>query len=1015
MQYQLLGALEALRDGRPVPLPQGKPRVVLAALLIARGQPVSVERLIDSLWAEQPTASAQNALQVYVSSLRKSLDPGALRTGQGGYSLLVADDDLDSARFERQAAAGRRQLAEGEPGPAVETLKAALQMWRGPALADFSAYRFAEIEASRLEAARLGTVTGRIEAELALGRHKQLVGELDNLVSSHPLDEGLRSLAMLALYRSGRQADALRLYAEGQRLLGDELGLDPGPGLQSLHAQLLRQDPGLLHHGGTSAKTGPPAVPTGALRAVGAPVAAAAPSSVVRPPRSLPVEITELIGRRREVADVVHLLRRPGVRLVTLVGPGGIGKSRLSLAVAAALVGDFPDGLTVVGLDAVRTRHDAAAAIALAAGATGTEAHSALRDIVAALQDRHVLLVLDNTEQIPELAVDVAALLHELPGLVILATGRKTMGLSANHDYLVPPLTVPDADESPSVLLASPAVRLFVERARSADNTFSVGAASLRDVARICARLDGLPLAIELAAARVRMLSPAEILSRLDHQLELLAGGSADRPERHRALRLTIDWSHALLAGAEAKVFAQLAVFAGGCTLEAAESVCFVDTPGPGIDDEVLAAVAALLDKSLLVRERRDGTARFRMLETVREYALERLVRSGDETLLRQRHAAYFAQRVERDAVKIHGEFDAGVITRFDRDCDNFVAALAWARDAGAAELLGRLAAGLSDYWYIAGRMRQGVHWTRQALALPVRPQERGILLHAAGNLSMNIEPDMAAARDYYTAAREVFVELGDAARAARSYDGITIAALYQGDIEAAESAASEGIVLARRAGADAVLGHLLGWLGEISLCRGQLAEADEVWTEALALATSSGLPNALTEPLSNLALGALARGDVAAAADLGDRSLAGARLAGSPLEIGMVLVVCGLTRLRQGRLDDARACFAESLELRRGSGQLARVAESIAGLAVVDVADGRLERAAVLRCAAARLSRDNGTVLALPGIKTQYDPYFDRQHVALGAAELETAGAAGLTMTLNEAADYALLAVATH
>ncbi|MDQ6650971.1 MAG: winged helix-turn-helix domain-containing protein [Actinomycetota bacterium] len=991
MDFRLLGALEVLRDGAPLSLPAGRARVVLAALLTSPGQPVSVERLIDALWEDEPPTTAANVVQVYVSRLRKALGADRVRNGPGGYLLAATGDELDSARFLRLAASGRAQLAAGNPAPAAEILATALALWRGPALADVLGYRFAGIEASRLEAARMAALRARIEADLALGRHAQLVGELADLVSRHPLDEDLRGLAMLALYRAGRQADALRMYAEGKDLLVEELGIDPGPALQTLHGRLLRQDQDLAG----------PAVPLPVSVPVPVP-----PTKPIAGTGSVPRPSTVLIGRDREVAEVAALLGRPDVRLVNLLGPGGVGKSRLSWAVAEALVDTFPEGIYAVALDAVRTRQDATSALARVLGAYRAGAGTDLQDLVAALQGRRVLVLLDNVEQIADLSVDVAELLGALPDLHLLTTSRTTLRRSASRDYLVSPLPRPAVSDPLDQLLINPAIQLFADRAGAVDATFAVTPDIARDVAGICARLDGLPLAIELAAARIRMLSPGDLLSRLDRQLPLLTGGNDELPDRQRTLRVTIDWSYSLLTDVEASVFAQLAVFAGGCTLAAAERVCFVGEPTEAADDDVLEVVAGLLDKSLLVREPRDGTARFRMLETVREYAGERLAASGVEAQVRSRHAAYFLELTETAVLQRHADVDPGALRRFDLEIDNLLAALSWSFDQDSTELLGRLAAGLADYWYLAGRIRQCESWTKRALTRPLPTYERGILLHTAGNATMSNPNGLADALEYYTAGRAVFDELGDRGRSARSCYGMAKAALWQGDLVLAEAAVRDGITLAQLGGTS-VLEPLLVLLGEVTLAAGDIAGAVALWRQALASATRTS--NGVTEALANLGLGALALGELTEAAELAEQALERARSSGSLLEMSDVLISCGLTALEQGRVDLAREQFAESLATRLGCGLFTHAAESLSGLAATAVAAGDMTRAAGLRSAAHRLLAGTGSVLAPPSVLFFYGKYYDRLNAALDPSELAAAGARGATMSWAEAAEYAL------
>src|SRR5919201_4740755 len=590
-EFGLLGPLLVRRDGVPLPLGGPKLRTLLAILLLEANKVVSAEHLVDSLWGENAPETARNTLQVYVSQLRKLLSPGALETAPPGYRLVVDPDTVDLLRFERLAVRGRTARAAGDPATAAEELAEALALWRGPPLADLAWEQFAQSEILRLDELHLATLEDRIDADLALGRHAALVAELDQLIAENPFRERLRAQLMLALYRAGRQADALAVYQRTRRTLVDELGIEPGETLQQLERAILEHDPALD------------------------------PPAARRPPQRVPVPPTPLLGREHELAALADLLRRDDVRLVTLTGRGGIGKTRLSLELARRLAPEFRDGSAAAFL---ATIHDPAPVPRTILHAVGVQ--EAVQDpeeaLLRVLAGAELLLLVDNFEQVLPAAGPVARLLESAPGLNVVATSRARLRIAGEHEFSVPPLADDEAAE------------LFVARAQAAKPDFAVSEQNAAAVAQLCARVDGLPLAIELAAARTKLLPPAAMLSRLGNRLELLTGGRRDAPQHQQTLRTTLDWSYDLLGEDEQRLFAQLGVFAGGCTLASAEAVCRVD-------ESVLEGLAGLVDESL-VRQDDGDEPRFSMLETVREYSLLRLAASGLEQEVRRRHLEHF-------------------------------------------------------------------------------------------------------------------------------------------------------------------------------------------------------------------------------------------------------------------------------------------------------------------------------------------------------------------------------------
>jgi predicted ATPase/DNA-binding SARP family transcriptional activator len=618
--------LEVVEDCRAISIERGRQRALLGYLLLRANEVVAQDRLVDALWGESPPASAVTALHGYVSRLRRALGAGRLETRPPGYVLRVAAGELDVHRF-------RELLAQ-------DRYDEALALWRGPPLDDLAFEDFAQSEIARLEELRLSALEQRFERVLADGRHADVVGELAAAVRAHPLRERLAEQLMLALYRSGRQADALAAYRDARARLVEELGLEPGEALRELERRILAHDPGLV--------PGP------------------------RPRTELPGSLTSFVGRRRELEQVRALVTRPGVRLLTLTGAGGTGKTRLALEAARAVAGDFADGARFVPLAAVADPALVPQAIAQVLGVQPSRGQPIEDAVRAFVGDRELLLVLDNLEHLLEATPFATDLLAAAPGLTILATSRTHLNLYGETEYAVPPLSARED-----------AVALFGDRAAAVRGDFAVTGV----VEEICARLDGLPLAIELAAAHIRTLEPAEILARLDRRLELLTGGPRDVHARQQTLRDTLLWSYELLEPADQRLFARLSVFAGGWTAAAAAAVC-----GPG------RGLQSLADKNLVVREA-DG--RFGMLETIRELARELL---GEAPEIRAAHASWYLALAEAGGPNRRGAERAAWLEDVGRERANLRAALA----GGDAETGLRLAAALGPFWVSHGLSEEG-------------------------------------------------------------------------------------------------------------------------------------------------------------------------------------------------------------------------------------------------------------------------------------------------------------------
>jgi predicted ATPase/DNA-binding SARP family transcriptional activator len=766
MQYRILGSLAVAKDGAEVVLGSGKQRALVALLLLHANEPVTTDRLIDQLWGESRSTSATKVLQNYVSKLRRLLGEGVLITRGHAYELRVESGELDLDRFNDQVAAGRQALAAGDPAHAAAALAAALALWHGPPLADFAYDQFALTEIERLDGLRLAALVERIEADLQLGRHAALIAELEALVAENPLQERLRGQLMLALYRSGRQAEALHVYQATRVALVDELGIEPSRELQRLERQILNHDPELAVADAVSA-----------------------PRNLAAALVSLPRQPTSLVGREREIREVIDLLRRPEVRLVTLTGTGGTGKTRLAVRVAAELLDDFADGVVFIALAPLQDPGLVPTTAAQALGVLATSGDTIAEDLGRHLRDRDLLLVLDNFEHVLAAAPLLADIAAAGAGVKMLVTSRAPLRLSAERIYPVWPLETPDGSEDVECLVRRESVALFESRARAVRPDFAVTPANAGAVAEICTALDGLPLAIELAATRVGALPPAALLQRLDRRLLLLRGGARDAPERQRTLRATIDWSYELLEPEEQRLFARLAAFAGGCTIKAAESVCGHDRG----DVEVVDGLASLTDKGLARLEGTDEEPRFTMLETIREYAAERLQESATVDELRRRHAEYFLALVEETEPNLVGiGSHAQWLDRLEVDHDNIRAAMDWLESSGETDRVLRFAAALWRFWDQKGHLVEGRSRLEGALRSDDRPTAaRANALSGAADMALT-GGDVATGRRCAESALELHRKLGDAWGTAFSLLMFAYAVGQEGDWASAQQLYAE-------------------------------------------------------------------------------------------------------------------------------------------------------------------------------------------------------------------------------
>jgi predicted ATPase/DNA-binding SARP family transcriptional activator len=1105
MEFRVLGPLEVRRDGKPLALGGAKQRALLAILLTQANHVVGLERLAELLWGPEPPPTSDHIIEVYVSQLRRALEPGGapyriLVRKPSGYLLQVAEDELDSANFQARVDKARHMA----PDEAAAELTHALSLWRGPALADFAGESFALGEAARLNELRLHAVEERLEAELALGWHDRLIGELQSLVEENPLRERLCGQLMLALYRSGRQAEASDLYQRTRQRLVDELGMEPGPSLQSLLKRILQQ------HSSLAASAGTAALPAGTVafmltdlegstrrwehhpaamrramathdevlgRLVGAHggkqvesgregdsvfaaftratdavacavevqrefaaqdwpdgadlhirvaihsgeaelrsahyygpavyrcarilvtgygdqvllsqathnlVVDAMPEGATlrdlgshrlrdleRPERifqlvapglrpsfpplksldprrqNLPIAATRFIGREDDLEAIKR--RLAANRMVTLTGAGGTGKTRLALQAAADLIDDYRDGAWLVELAALSEPELVPQTAAEALGVREEAGRPVIKTLCDWLGDKNLLLVLDNCEHLVQPVVRLAdRLLRECPGVRLLATSRAALRVNGEAILRVGPL--PEAE----------AVILFAERSAAVQPSFRLNEDNAQSVAGICRRVEGIPLAVELAAGRARMMAPAEILIRLQDSFALLAGGSLSADSRHETLKAAMDWSYWLLDEDEKLLLRQLSVFAGGFTLDAAEAVCTA-----GETEPVVELVGQLVDKSLVTpHETGESPTRYAVLETVREYGRERLIEHGELAQAQRRHSTYFVQLAEAARPRLSGPQRTDWQQRLSSEMDNLRAVF----DNSAvlpADLIVRLAAALVDFWDSRGDYSEGRAHLEAALQLSPKP----------------------------TSSR------------AHVLLGLALMTGAQGDLSTESAYCEQSLLLFRKLKDREGEAASLQQLGQIAIQQEDYGRARSFLSEALDIATDGGFQRIRSICFWRLGMVAVFDRDMHGAGEHISASLKLGREQSDTEMVAMSLLMLGNLALWEGRLAEAEANLGESLRTWRIDGNNRTIANLLESLAAVAAAHADTDRALRLGGAAESLRR---RIAVVPS-----SPFHREISGRLESARREPGGveawAAGASMSREEAVGYAL------
>jgi predicted ATPase/DNA-binding SARP family transcriptional activator len=888
----LLGAFEARDDaGQPVQIPGTRLRTLLARLALDQGHLVTTQSLVDAIWGQRPPSGAANALHSLVSRLRRALPPDdgiRVESLPAGYRLSAAAEATDVAEFERLAAEGRACRDAGGADAAAGRFAAALALWRGAPLADLADAPFAGATVARLTELRLRTVEDHAELALAAGRAGQLVAGLQELTLAHPLDERLAGLYIRSLAAAGRPAEALAAFEDLRRGLAETLGTDPSPALRDLHTALLR---GLPTPATSVPATlpAPASAPTSPAPATSAPTSPAPATSV---PATLPAPATSFVGREQDLAQVRALLA--DARLVTLVGPGGVGKTRLAAELAAGW--QAPDGVWLAELAGITDPAEVPAAVCAALGL-----QPAAAELARQLADRQLLIVLDNCEHLVDSCARLAQeVVDGCPGVRILATSREPLTTSGERVYPVAPLPVPPPAVGLGEAMDVPALQLFADRAGAAVFGFRLTAGNLPAVAEICRRLDGLPLAIELACARLRTLPAAELAARLDDRFRLLTGGNRAALPRHQTLTAVVGWSWDLLTGAERTLARRLAVFAGGATPEAVEAVC-ADESLPA--DAVVGLLGALADKSFAeLRQAPDAPARYRMLDTIHAYAEAALDEAGESGRFRRAHAAYFLARAQAADTQLRGSRQLTHLTWLRAEQDNLRAALRYGVSSADAGIAVALVAALGWYWTLSGNHVEAAGWLRETLALP-RAEDSG-----------RVPRDTLAMAYAHDAMHQFAVQ--DFERGQRS--AARTAELAGGT---AHPCVTLVLALARQqAPGSAQFGELVGnpdpWLSASGhLYRGFAAE---VGGDAPAAATHFAAARdgfaavgdgwGVTAAVRHLGSGLGLGGDHAGAIAAMDRAIAFAEAVGAADDAAWIRAERGMARLRAGDLDSARA-----------------------------------------------------------------------------------------------------------
>jgi non-specific serine/threonine protein kinase len=950
LYIHLFGHLRLFDDRQPLRF-TARPKALplWAYLLLNRAKPVPRDALAFLLWPDASEDVARANLRRHLYDLRRALPaapentPWLVRRPDAVQWNPEADYWLDVAEFERLSASPAH-LAKAVALYTNDLLSEVYEDW-------------ISAERERLRRMYFASLSRLISQSRTEHDHHRAIAYAQEILGHDPLREDTVRELMSLCYLIGDRAGALQAYQRFERLVQEELGVTPMPETAALYQAVLQNAP----------------LP-GAE-----PQAAAVQPTPAACPHNVPAPLNVFVGRTADVAAVQDLLRSgySRTRLLTLTGPAGAGKTRLALEVAACLLPDqarsFPDGIFFVDLSSIREPGLVLSAIAETLGIHGRRGPPLLECLKDWLGSKHLLLLLDNLEQVIEAGPLIAELLAAAPNLRVLATSREALRVYGEHEYPVSPLPLPDLEKRPSAgdLSDNAAVSLFVARARERKPGFALTEDNAAAVAEVCVRLDGLPLAIELAASRINALSPAAMLPRMANRLAFLNAGARNRPARHQTLRGAIDWSYDLLDEGEKALFASLGVFAGSCALPAIEAVCGSFCQGDAFD-----GLTSLLDKNLILRQENGDDPRYGLLVTVREYALERLAQAGLLAPARQRHADYYAGLARQARLAWRGPQQATWMERLRVESDNLRAALAWsldesaddARVEGGAELI----RALYHFWEARGRLSEGRMWCAR-------------LLSRRGDLSLDLQIRMLIVAGWF--------------------------AQIQGDYAAASTLYEEGLALARQTENPELLSLMLHSCGAAAGRQGDYARAEATLSEAIAIgreANRGAMTAELAAQLNNLSIVLKHLGQYERAAALLQESLDYKRAKGDRQGSAASLANMGNLALLRQDYAGADASFRESVALRQMLGDRKGMVSPLSGLAELAMRHGEPVRSVRLYGACNALRREFGFPIA-PEARERYDQNVAALREQLGRADFEAAWAMGESMTMDQAVAYAL------
>ncbi len=945
LEFRLLGVTDVVVDGASAVPTSARQRDLLVLLLLHANQAVPTERLVDRLWRGEPPATAVSALQVYIAKLRALIggsDGAEIVTVPGGYRLDVDEQSVDMLRFQRLATVGRRALRNGSYRTAAGTLKEALALWRGPAFDDVRHLEGVLVEVTRLDELHAEAVGDLIDAELALGHHNEVMAQLEALVEDDPLRERHWAQLMLALYRCGRQADALRAYQRAAKVLGEELGIEPGPDLYRLEERILLHDPSLTLAAGTDESL-----------------------------TNLEQPATTLVGRATELERLVELTKaRP---LITLTGPGGVGKTRLAVEAGRRALASFPDGVWFVDLAPIRDPAQLDETVAEALGVVVGADSPTVDQIANHCRHRRLLLILDNCEHLLEPAARlVQALLEPDSPLRVLATSRERLGLDGETTWTVPPLTFPAHDDAEICPGDHEAVDLFVDRAAHVDPSFDLNPDNAASMARICRKLDGLPLAIELAAAWVDVLSVTEIEERLGQTLEALELRARFQPIRHATLWEAMRWSYDLLDEDERGLLQRLAVFVGRFLLEDAEEVCTTEAISR---ERVFGLLARLVQKSLVVPHVSEGGAtRYSLLETVRSFAGSMAKESGIAEESSRRHAERFLALALEAKGELQGPRQRTWLDRLELDLGNIRAALDWLASHGRLEDALRLAAALLWLWKMHDHAKEGaalltgmLHREEQ-VALRVRAEA----LTAAAMLTST--EDVDAAYGMLTEARDVAAKAGDDVAESTALGWMGLFDRIRGDLEASRQHLETALGRAERSGDQRTASLVLGHLAVLARELGSYSEAISHHQRAIQIDQTLGNRQGEAWNTAGIGIVHLYQGDFDEAHSALTRSEAVHEELGFGFELVTVWILLAISEANLGQPDKATIHLARAQQ-RAVLLDSPRLLDAVyRAQAVVAAARGDDMRAVQMLGVADRIATDHGLGRAM------FQAFFDEQ-----------------------------------